>query len=59
MSGQGAAGGMEGSGRMSGTLVFDVTLGRLTSSDVVMDLDLNAAGIQMKMNQTMTMTLLN
>ena len=44
---------------MSGTMVFDVTLGRLSSSDVVMDLDLNASGIQMKMNQTMTMTLVN
>jgi hypothetical protein len=59
MSGQGAAGGMQASGRMSGTMVFDVTLGRLASSDVVMDLGLNAGGLEMKMHQTMTMTLVN
>ena len=59
MSGQNAGVGMDAGGTMSGTLVLDVTNGRLSSSDVTMSLDMNAAGMQMSMNQKMTMTLIN
>lgn len=59
MSGQSSGVGMDAGGTMSGTLVLDVTNGRLASSDVRLAMDLNAAGMQMSMNQTMTMTLIN
>jgi hypothetical protein len=59
MSGENSGVGMDAGGTMSGTLVLDVTMGRLSSSDVAMELDMNAAGMQMSMNQTMTMTLIN
>ncbi|MDH3733189.1 MAG: hypothetical protein OEU54_06620 [Gemmatimonadota bacterium] len=59
MSGQGSGVGMEAGGTMSGTLVMDVTHGRMTSSEVAMAMDLNAGGMQMSMNQSMTTTLIN
>jgi len=56
----GAAGmGMDGSGTSSGTIVFDVTLGRIASSEMEMAMDMNTAGMQMSMTQSMTMTLIN
>jgi hypothetical protein len=59
MSGDASGMGMDASGTSSGTLVFDVTLGRITSSEMEMALDMNTAGMQMSMTQSMTMTLIN
>lgn len=59
MSGEGGGVGMEASGTSSGTLVFDVTNGRLASSDMALAMDLTAAGMPMSMDLTMTMTLIN
>ncbi|MFV1985915.1 MAG: DUF6263 family protein [Gemmatimonadota bacterium] len=59
MSAAGGGMGMDASGTSSGTLVFDVTLGRIASSDFEMAMDVNTAGMQMSMTQSMTMTLIN
>ena len=59
MSGEAQGVGMDAGGTMSGTLVLDVTNGRLASSDVQMAMDISVAGMQMTVNQKMTMTLIN
>ncbi|MDX1395127.1 MAG: DUF6263 family protein [Gemmatimonadota bacterium] len=59
MSGEGSASGMSASGRTSGSIVFDVTVGRIRTSEMEMSLDMNAMGMAIKMNQSMTMTLID
>jgi hypothetical protein len=59
LSGDASGMGMDASGTSSGTLVFDITLGRIASSEMEMAMDMTTAGMQMSMTQSMTMTLIN
>lgn len=58
MSGSQAGMTMDGSGSMSGTMVFDVARGRLASTDTQMEFDMGMQGMTMTMSQTMNMQLL-
>jgi len=49
---------MDGSGTMSGTMVFDVSRGRLASTDTQMEFDMGMQGMTMTMSQTMNMRLI-
>lgn len=49
---------MDGSGTMSGTMVFDVARGRLASTDTQMEFDMGMQGMTMSMSQTMSMRLI-
>lgn len=55
--GQGAQG-MDASGTMSGSLVFDVDAGRMNSTETEMQMQMNAGGMNMSMNQSMNMRLI-
>lgn len=55
--GQGGQG-MDASGTMSGTLVFDVDAGRMNSTETEMQMQMNAGGMNMSMNQSMNMRLI-
>jgi hypothetical protein len=50
--------GMEATGTMSGTMVFDVTRGRIMSTDSEVNVDMGSSGMAMSMNQTMSMRLI-
>lgn len=58
LSGDAQGMGMDGSGAISGTIMFDVDKGRLESSDVQVSLDMSAAGMIMSMDQSITMQLI-
>ena len=55
-SAQGMA--MDGAGGVSGTLMFDVEGGRLHHSETTVNMDMNAQGMAMAMEQSLTMQLL-
>lgn len=59
MSGQGGGVGMDAGGDVTGTMVIDVTKGRLASSEMTMTMDMNISGMTMSMSQAMTTTLIN
>ena len=50
--------GLNGTGAVSGTVDFDVERGRLRTSDTQVSLDMNAQGMAMSMDQSITMRLL-
>lgn len=58
MSGSQGGMAMDGSGTMSGTMVFDVARGRLASTDTQMEFDMGMQGMTMTMSQTMNMRLI-
>ena len=57
MSGSGGGMPMGGSGTLTGTAVFDAGMGRLTSHETAVDLEINAGGMAISMEQKSTRTL--
>ena len=50
---------MDGTGDLSGTMMFDVGGRRLERSETIINLDMSTAGMMMAMNQSVTMQLLH
>jgi len=59
MSGDSGGMGMQASGTTSGTMVFDVTKGRLTGTEMTLVIDIEMAGMAMAVTQSVHMTLIN
>lgn len=59
MSGGQGGVGMQASGTTSGTIVFDVTRGRMTANQMTMVIDMDAGGMAMSMTQSVDMRLVN